>query len=950
MKKILGLTLIWLLISSNTFAAVPTVAPSNPVYTNVTPISFRLAWTSGNGNRRLVIASPNSAPNAVLSSSDYAIAGNGNLSAATSLGNGKVVYNGGASFVNVYNLNYGTTYYFHIYEYRLTAGVYEVNTTTPESIRLSTNKTTPPAIPTIAPSNPIFTNVDYHRITLSWTKGNGNYSYVVASKNAAPNTAPGYFDFAKSGNSEFGSGNALGNGFVVCNGALNSITLTNLTASSNYYFHIYEYNILNSEYTYDTSVKLATNTATTALLAPTLISSGPVIMYNAYLPSTNVSGGFSNKGNGDGRIVVSRLSSAPIAIPSNNTVYKEYNASISPALNWSVGNGKIMNILNRDGSSYTISNITAGSNLCFDVFEFNGNIDSGTAVFNTTPFTYCYKSPEPFSPTVGATNPVFSNITTNSLNFSWTKGSGNRRIVIARKDSLPRAINTADFSTNTNSRSYVGNAVFGSGTSVGGGYVVYNGIEDNVAITNLEANGIYYFHVYEMNEYFYEISNTYYAVTNRLSSNVTATPVAPSAPTVGATNINFSSVTQNSINLTWTKGNGTHRIVIAKQGSAETTNPEDGFDYAGNTLFGEGSQIGTGYVVYDGTGNSLEVTGLTAATKYYFTIIEYNADVETILYATSNKTTSDATTLAPASEGVDTDSDGIVDADDDYPNDAYKAFNNNYPAAANGTLMFEDLWPSTGDYDFNDLVLDYNFNVVTNASNQVVEAKYTFYTKAIGGGLHNGFAFQLDGIPASKILSVTGTKTSGISYTSMNSNGTEAGQTTANIVVIKNASDLLPRSAGFAFVNVEADAPNVGMDTTVVTIKFAENGVFAVEETPISISNFSSTIFNPYLIVGQQRGKEIHLADRTPTALANQSYFGQQQDASNPSTQTYYKTASGLPWALNISQSIPQAIEKTDFTEVYLNFANWANGGGNTHTDWYLDMPGNRDNTKMFTK
>lgn len=30
--------------------------------------------------------------------------------------------------------------------------------------------------------------------------------------------------------------------------------------------------------------------------------------------------------------------------------------------------------------------------------------------------------------------------------------------------------------------------------------------------------------------------------------------------------------------------------------------------------------------------------------------------------------------------------------------------------------MFEDLWPATGDYDFNDLVLDYSINRVTDAS------------------------------------------------------------------------------------------------------------------------------------------------------------------------------------------------------------------------------------------
>jgi LruC domain-containing protein len=66
--------------------------------------------------------------------------------------------------------------------------------------------------------------------------------------------------------------------------------------------------------------------------------------------------------------------------------------------------------------------------------------------------------------------------------------------------------------------------------------------------------------------------------------------------------------------------------------------------------------------------------------------------------------------------------------------------------------------------------------------------------------------------------------------------------------------------------------------------------------------------------------------------------------------ETYYKTASGLPWALNIGQSIPQATEKSDFTQVYLNFSNWANSGGTTNTDWYLDLPSYRNNSKIFSK
>ena len=44
-----------------------------------------------------------------------------------------------------------------------------------------------------------------------------------------------------------------------------------------------------------------------------------------------------------------------------------------------------------------------------------------------------------------------------------------------------------------------------------------------------------------------------------------------------------------------------------------------------------------------------------------------------------------------------------------------------YPVRANGwgTLMFEDLWPAYGDYDFNDLVLNYKIQLYMNNKNMV---------------------------------------------------------------------------------------------------------------------------------------------------------------------------------------------------------------------------------------
>ena len=84
--------------------------------------------------------------------------------------------------------------------------------------------------------------------------------------------------------------------------------------------------------------------------------------------------------------------------------------------------------------------------------------------------------------------------------------------------------------------------------------------------------------------------------------------------------------------------------------------------------------------------------------------------------------------------------------------------------------------------------------------------------------------------------------------------------------------------------------------------------------------------------------------------MVNAQLFGTQQDNSIPTQGIYYKTEAGLPWALEVTESIPYATEKTDFTEAFLNFISWATSGGKNFTDWYLDLPSYRNNTKIYSK
>ena len=119
-------------------------------------------------------------------------------------------------------------------------------------------------------------------------------------------------------------------------------------------------------------------------------------------------------------------------------------------------------------------------------------------------------------------------------------------------------------------------------------------------------------------------------------------PPLTAQPTVSSSGISSSISNCTDINLSWTAGNGTYRIVVAKSGSSVNSFPNDGNSYVDNATFGSGSYLGSGcYVVYSGSGNACTITGLTVGTRYYFAIIEFNgtgvfSNYNTTQYAVAN--------------------------------------------------------------------------------------------------------------------------------------------------------------------------------------------------------------------------------------------------------------------------------------------------------------------------
>ncbi len=291
--------------------------------------------------------------------------------------------------------------------------------------------------------------------------------------------------------------------------------------------------------------------------------------------------------------------------------------------------------------------------------------------------------------------------------------------------------------------------------------------------------------------------------------------------------------------------------------------------------------------------------------------------------------------------GSDSDGDGIADVDDDYPSDADRAFDNYFPAGGKGTLAFEDLWPGKGDYDFNDLVLDYRFHTVTNGTNHVVEIFGKFVIKATGASFANGFGFQL---PNNNIaphdIRVTGQVVDNWQIVT-NAYGLEQGQVLPTVIVYDNSFDIMPHPGYGLGVNTDPDAPYVEPDSVEIYMSFTQN-VYTMAQ--VDIENF-----NPFIYTNQARAMEVHLPDLAPTSLVDTYFFGILDDDTDPSINRYYKTENNLPWAINIPEPFDYPKEKALITSAHLMFYIWAESEGTLSQDWYQDLPGYRNDAFIYT-
>jgi len=279
-----------------------------------------------------------------------------------------------------------------------------------------------------------------------------------------------------------------------------------------------------------------------------------------------------------------------------------------------------------------------------------------------------------------------------------------------------------------------------------------------------------------------------------------------------------------------------------------------------------------------------------------------------------------------------------------------------YPSADGWvTLGFEDLWPSNGDYDFNDLVVVYR-NSSTAHNGNVMSIKMEGSISAVGAEWHNGFGVAIPNVLRSHIDEGSITyKLNGVTIDPEH-NVLEEGVNEAIIIVTTDAwQEVLPSPVcGLYRTEVGCDAP--------VEFNYEINVPFK-SDSNVSMNTIGSLVLNPFLFgtpgeeradelingfvnplgeyvpgpfdsVDDYRGLEVHLKGLPPTELVNRSAFGVRDDKTDLTKNLYYLNSKGLPYALETAGAWKHPLEGNDITEVYPEFIPYVLSEGATNLDW----------------
>ncbi len=358
-----------------------------------TTTTTTLSLTVGSGSGHIIVMKEGSMPTAPIDGVVYDQTPGNDFSATSGSGNyftgtgSVVVYKGAGTNPTIIGLTPGKTYYFAAYTYNggTTANSKPNYLLTGQSNFNST--TTPSAEPTVAASSITFGAVTTNSIKLSWTNGNGEKRIVLAKAGGAPTGTPADGS-VYTANSAFGDPTTiLGDGFVVYNGNLNTVTVTNLLPNTTYYFYVFEYNGTGTLTNYYATA--ASGNRSTLASEPTIQAHDIAFTPQALGTNTQLTLSWV-RGNGAGVVGLVKAG-APV---SSADFPLDQGAALTDNLAYGAGtaSGDAYVFYNNTGTNATITGLQYGQTYYFRLFEYNGtaaayatstvNYNTNTAIGN----------------------------------------------------------------------------------------------------------------------------------------------------------------------------------------------------------------------------------------------------------------------------------------------------------------------------------------------------------------------------------------------------------------------------------------------------------------------------------------------------------------------------------------------------------------------------------------
>jgi LruC domain-containing protein len=197
-----------------------------------------------------------------------------------------------------------------------------------------------------------------------------------------------------------------------------------------------------------------------------------------------------------------------------------------------------------------------------------------------------------------------------------------------------------------------------------------------------------------------------------------------------------------------------------------------------------------------------------------------------------------------------------------------------YPNASDwATIAFEDNWPAIGDYDFNDLVVNYRISEYRR-DGEVIRVKLEGQLAAVGASFHNGFAFHLPGVSRNTV------DENAIRYTINNVPQTtsplESGRDMAIAIITNDVWDFVSAGETCKYHRSEPGCGSKIQMRFSMTLPMANS--IATEQMP-------EFPYDPFLFASEDdkhgsafglppgRAFEIHLPDKAPTEAFRVDFF-----------------------------------------------------------------------------